>query len=95
MNATKAFSEELNSIGAKLVISTPTPEFPQASLKRCNYQNDQWFNKFSRVNCSTPKEFFTKKDYIINTKIFKNCEHRIPTEGSSIGLQFLKKNLYK
>ena len=41
------------------------------------------------------KEFFTKNDYIINTKIFKNCEHRIPTEGSSIGLQFLKKNLYK
>ena len=41
------------------------------------------------------KEFFAKKDYKINTKIFNNCEHRIPTEGSSIGLQFLKKNLYK
>ncbi len=70
LNATKDFSNELNSIGAKLVISTPTPEFPQASLKRCNYQNDQWFNKFSRVNCSTPKEFFTKKggkySYLIN-----------------------------
>ena len=41
------------------------------------------------------KEFFIKQDYKINTKIFNNCEHRIPTEGSSIGLQFLKKNLYK
>ena len=41
------------------------------------------------------KEFFTKQDYKINTKIFNNCEHRIPTEGSSIGLEFLKKNLYK
>ena len=41
------------------------------------------------------KEFFAKKDYKINTKIFNNCEHRIPTEGSSIGLQFLKKNIYK
>ena len=41
------------------------------------------------------KEFFDKQNYKINTKIFKNCEHRIPTEGSSIGLQFLKKNLYK
>tara|TARA_B100000287_G_scaffold375489_1_gene375991 strand:+ start:43 stop:699 length:657 start_codon:yes stop_codon:yes gene_type:complete len=41
------------------------------------------------------KEFFAKQDYKINTKIFNNCEHRIPTEGSSIGLQFLKKNLYK
>ena len=41
------------------------------------------------------KEFFNKNNYIIQTKIFKNCEHRIPTEGSSIGLEFLKKNLYK
>ena len=37
------------------------------------------------------KEFFNKNDYKIQTKIFKNCEHRIPTEGSSIGLEFLKK----
>ena len=41
------------------------------------------------------KEFFNKNNYIIQTKIFKNCEHRIPTEGSSLGLEFLKKNLYK
>ena len=26
-------------------------------------------------------------------KMFKNCEHRIPVEGSSLGLDFLKKNL--
>ena len=41
------------------------------------------------------KEFFAKQDYKINTKIFNNCEHKIPTEGSSIGLEFLKKNLNK
>ena len=41
------------------------------------------------------KEFFNKNDYKIQSKIFNNCEHRIPTEGSSIGLEFLKKNLYK
>ena len=41
------------------------------------------------------KEFFNKNNYIIQTKIFKNCEHRIPTEVSSLGLEFLKKNLYK
>ena len=41
------------------------------------------------------KEFFNKNNYIIQTKIFKNCEHRIPTEGSSLGLEFQKKNLYK
>ena len=40
------------------------------------------------------KEFFNKNNYKIETEIFKNCEHRIPTEGSSLGLKFLKKNLY-
>ena len=40
------------------------------------------------------KEFFNSNNYKIDTKIFSNCEHRIPTEGSSLGLNFLKKNLY-
>ena len=40
------------------------------------------------------KEFFKKNNYKVESKIFKNCEHRIPTEGSSLGLDFLKKNLY-
>ena len=35
------------------------------------------------------KDFFSKNNYKIETKIFKNCEHRIPTEGSSLGLQFI------
>ena len=37
------------------------------------------------------KDFFNNNNYEIETKIFKNCEHRIPTEGSSLGLQFIKK----
>jgi len=40
------------------------------------------------------KEFFNKNNYKVESKIFKNCEHRIPIEGSSLGLDFLKKNLY-
>ena len=40
------------------------------------------------------KDFFNKNDYKIETQIFKNCEHKIPTEGSSLGLQFIKKHLY-
>tara|TARA_B100001057_G_scaffold493157_1_gene587050 strand:+ start:747 stop:1400 length:654 start_codon:yes stop_codon:yes gene_type:complete len=40
------------------------------------------------------KDFFNKQNYEIETKIFKNCEHRIPSEGSSLGLQFIKKHLY-
>ena len=41
------------------------------------------------------RDFFNKKNYKIQTKIFKNCEHRIPTEGTSLGLEFIKNNLYK
>ena len=41
------------------------------------------------------KHFFEENKYEIYTKIFKKCEHRIPNEGLSIGLEFLKKNLYK
>jgi len=40
------------------------------------------------------KDFFSRNNYKIETKIFKNCEHRIPTEGSSLGLEFIRKNLY-
>ncbi len=40
------------------------------------------------------KEFFFKNQFEINAKILKNCEHRIPAEGSSLGLEFIKKNLY-
>jgi len=39
------------------------------------------------------KEFLKKNEISVKTKIFKNCEHRIPVEGSSLGLGFLKKNL--
>ena len=39
-------------------------------------------------------ELFNKINYKIQTKIFKNCEHRIPQEGSSLGLEFIKKKLY-
>ena len=39
------------------------------------------------------KDFLLTHGFNITTKIFKNCEPRNPTEGLSIGLEFLKKNL--
>ena len=39
------------------------------------------------------KEYLKKQGIKIKTKLFKNCEHRIPIEGASLGLAFLKKNL--
>ena len=39
------------------------------------------------------KEYLNNQGIKIKTKLFKNCEHKIPVEGSSLGLGFLKKNL--
>jgi len=39
------------------------------------------------------KEYLVKHGLKIKTKLFKDCEHRIPVEGGSLGLGFLKKNL--
>ena len=39
------------------------------------------------------KEFLVQQNLKITTKIFKNCEHKISVEGSSLGLDFLRKNL--
>ena len=39
------------------------------------------------------KEYLNNQGIKIKIKLFKNCEHRIPVEGSSLGLEFLKKNL--
>ena len=39
------------------------------------------------------KEYLVKHGLKIKTKMFKDCEHRIPVEGVSLGLEFLKKNL--
>jgi len=47
---------------------------------------------YSKKSFLEAKEFFGKHNYTIESKIFKNCEHRIPREGSSLGLQFIKKH---
>ena len=39
------------------------------------------------------KEFLVQHDLKIRTKLFKNCDHKISVEGSSLGLEFLRKNL--
>ena len=39
------------------------------------------------------KEYLKKCGINAKTKMIKNCEHRIPVEGSSLGLAFLRKNL--
>ena len=39
------------------------------------------------------KEFLAQHSLKIKTKLFKNCEHKISVDASSLGLEFLRKNL--
>ena len=39
------------------------------------------------------KDFFIRNGININTNLIKNCDHHIPIEASSIGLNYIKKNL--
>ena len=39
------------------------------------------------------KEFLNNYGLKIKTRLFNNCEHRIPVKGVSLGLEFLTKNL--
>ncbi len=45
------------------------------------------------TNLLDAKEYLIHHKLKIKTKLFKNCEHKIPVEGTSLGLSFLQKNL--
>ncbi len=47
----------------------------------------------SPVHLLESKEYLKKENINAKIKMFKNCEHSIPIEGVSLGLEFLKKNL--
>ena len=47
----------------------------------------------SPVHLLEAKEYFNINKLKIKTKLFKNCDHRIPVEGISLGLEFLRKSL--
>ena len=38
------------------------------------------------------KEYLNNQGIKIKTKLFENCEHKIPMEGISLGLRFIRKN---
>ena len=47
----------------------------------------------SPIHLLEAKEYLRNHGINIKTKMFKNCEHKIPVEGSSLGLEFIKKNI--
>ena len=40
------------------------------------------------------KEFLNEKKFKVKVKLFKECQHTIPAQGLSLGLEYLKKNFY-
>ena len=66
------FIEKLSKNNVKVIISTPTPEYPAAKLNKCKEQNLQWFNNLYAVGCTYNKTFFNSKSgkyYFINRKL--------------------------
>jgi len=66
------FTMILNKKNIKVVVSTPSPEFPAAINKSCRGQNPQWFNKTNQKECNIPIDFFkvkNKKYRLINEKL--------------------------
>ena len=59
LQAIDKFTTFLGKRGVKVVINTPSPEFPLAKNKQCLSQNLQWFNKFNKSSCKTNLDFYT------------------------------------
>ena len=65
--ATKAESKEIS-----IILSTPTPEFPEISQQNCKGINPQWFNYLSTSDCATISSSFFVGKAGIYSKIIKS-----------------------
>ena len=59
LNSIDTFSKSLSKKNVTLVISTPTPEWQYANSLRCESQNIQWFNRFSKKECSEDIDYYS------------------------------------
>ena len=73
------FSKELDKKEVKVVLSLPTPEFPNARYKFCQSQKVQWFNNINNKNkCSYPYKYFASRDgkYYKIIKALRNIDKK-------------------
>ena len=61
LEALKSFSKLIDKKGVSVVLSYPTPEF-YALTKQCKEQNPNWFNHYSKKDCSAPIDFFNSEN---------------------------------
>ena len=64
LNILIGFTQYLSAKDVRVILSTPTPEFPQIEGKRCRKHSPQWFNKYSTEDClfEIPKDFFLSEN---------------------------------
>ena len=60
--ALKDFSKTYTNKNIKIILFTPTPEFPEALLRKCKGQNTHWFSTLSQKDCSIDLKNFNSKD---------------------------------
>ena len=48
------FAKRLSKKNVSIVVTSPTPEFENATYRRCIGQNSQWFNSLNQIECSIP-----------------------------------------
>tara|TARA_B100000161_G_scaffold221104_1_gene166401 strand:- start:1231 stop:3246 length:2016 start_codon:yes stop_codon:yes gene_type:complete len=72
------FVIKMSKKNVNVIISTPTPEFELARLKRCRGQNPQWFNKLNQIDCTIPISYFKSKggEYYELIKELKKTESK-------------------
>ena len=71
VNALEQFVFIANKKNIKVIVSTPLPEFPDATNKLCIEQNRQWFNKLNKRQCSFPVSYFKGKNGVYKNIISK------------------------
>ena len=58
LKALEQFVSNAEKKSIKVIVSTPLPEFPDATDKLCLEQGRQWFNTLNKRRCSFPLSFF-------------------------------------
>ena len=75
------FAKKMQSKGIKIILTSPTPEFPQGNNSRCLGQDQQWFNRLNKVECETNIKFF-KGNYGIYKEINQSLKKLISNNSN-------------
>ena len=81
LKALEKFVSNAEKKGIKVIVSTPLPEFPDATNELCLEQSRQWFNSLNKRRCSFPLSFFQGNNGSYKNIITKLEEIRLENEN--------------